>query len=185
MSAVRAPRTENAIGIRQATDADLHSIMSILNREIERSPYVYAEVPVGIAERRDWLARHATDGLPVLVAENGAQVVGWGSLSPYRSSSGYRYTLEASVYVDEPARGRGIAGRLLEALHGAAATRGVHAIVASIDFENAPSIALFERFGYREVGRLPEVGRKFETWRTQLLLLRMFDESNSNGMEHG
>lgn len=50
----------------------------------------------------------------------------------------------------------------------------MHAIVASIDSENAPSIALFERFGYVEAARLTEVGRKFERWRTQLLLLKGF-----------
>jgi L-amino acid N-acyltransferase YncA len=52
--------------------------------------------------------------------------------------------------------------------------REVHAIVASIDSENAPSIALFERFGYVEAAHLAEVGRKFERWRTQLLLLKRF-----------
>jgi L-amino acid N-acyltransferase YncA len=40
--------------------------------------------------------------------------------------------------------------------------------------ENAPSIALFERFGYVEAARLTAVGRKFERWRTQLLLLKGF-----------
>jgi L-amino acid N-acyltransferase YncA len=32
---------------------------------------------------------------------------------------------------------------------------------------------LFERHGFAEVGRLVEVGRKFERWRTQLLFLRL------------
>ena len=50
----------------------------------------------------------------------------------------------------------------------------MHAIVASIDSENAPSIALFERFGYVEAARPTEVGRKFDRWRTQLLLIKVF-----------
>lgn len=60
----------------------------------------------------------------------------------------YRFTLEASVYVARAAHRRGIGRRLLAALDDAAQVRGVHAIVASIDSENAPSIALFEQFGY-------------------------------------
>jgi len=44
--------------------------------------------------------------------------------------------------------------------------------VASIDSENAPSIALFERHGFVEAARLIEVGRKFAAWRTQLLFAR-------------
>lgn len=174
MSALRAIPNDNAIGIREATDADLHSILAILNREIERSPYVYAETPVTIDERRTWLAQHHAKELPVLVAVRESDVVGWGSLSPYRASSGYRFTVEPSVYVAESARGHGIAKRMLTALHDAAVARGAHASVASIDSANAASIALFERFDYCEVARLPEVGRKFDAWRTQLLFLRQF-----------
>lgn len=55
-----------------------------------------------------------------------------------------------------------------------ARARGVHAIVASIDSENTPSIVLFERFGYVEAARLREIGRKFDRWRTQLLLWKGF-----------
>jgi phosphinothricin acetyltransferase len=50
--------------------------------------------------------------------------------------------------------------------------RGLHVLVASIDSENAPSIALFSRLGFAEAARLREVGRKFDRWRTQLLLAR-------------
>jgi phosphinothricin acetyltransferase len=78
------------------------------------------------------------------------------------------------VYVARALHRRGIGRRLVAALDAAAQARGVHAIIASIDSENAPSIALFERFGYIEVARLTEVGRKFERWRTQLLLLKSF-----------
>jgi L-amino acid N-acyltransferase YncA len=165
---------QGQVGIREATGADLLSIAAILNREIAESPYVYAEEPVTLDERKGWLSMHRAADLPVIVATDADDaVVGWGSLSPYRSSSGYRVTLEASVYVARDAQRRGIGQALLAALHDAAKARRSHAIVASIDSDNAPSIRLFERFGYREVARLPEVGRKFDAWRTQLLLLKL------------
>jgi L-amino acid N-acyltransferase len=159
------------IGIRPATDADLLSVTAILNREILESPYVWMETPVTLGSRREWLASHAAAGFPVIVAESetGA-VLGWASLSVYRPSSGYRFTAESSVYVAREEHGRGVGRRLLSSLHDEARSRGVHAIVASIDAENAASIGLFERFGYVEVARLPEAGRKFDAWRTQLLL---------------
>jgi L-amino acid N-acyltransferase YncA len=34
--------------------------------------------------------------------------------------------------------------------------------------------SLFERFGFVEAARLTDVGRKFERWRTQLLLLKNY-----------
>ncbi len=49
---------------------------------------------------------------PVLVAIDGGELVGWASIGPWSPKGAYRRTGEVSVYVDEPARGRGI-GRLL------------------------------------------------------------------------
>ena len=161
------------IGIRDVTDADLPFVLSLLNREIAQSPYVYAEVPVTLDERRAWLATHRGAGLPVLLAVHDDAPVGWASLSPYRASSGYRHTVEASVYVAPDVQRRGVASRLLDALEMEAARSDKHVIIASIDAGNAASIALFERRGYSEVARLPEVGRKFGAWRTQILLSKV------------
>ena len=164
-----------AVSIREAADADLPNVADILNREIAGSPYLYQERPVTAGERREWLDSHRAAGLPVLIAIEPAepdQLLGWASLSPYRTSSGYRFTAEISVYVAPVAQRRGIGGRLLSRLCDEARARRMHALVASIDSENAPSIALFERHGFSEAARLPEVGRKFEQWRTQLLFLR-------------
>lgn len=165
------------IVIRDADEGDLPAIAAIFNLEIAESAFVYAETPLTLDDRRSWLQTHRSGGLPVVVATDpgdATEVLGWASLSPYRAASGYRFTLEASVYVARASHRRGIGRQLLVVLDDAARARGVHAVVASIDSENAPSIALFERFGYVEVARLTEVGRKFEQWRTQLLLLKGF-----------
>lgn len=37
-------------------------------------------------------------------------------------------------------------------------------MVGGIDADNAASIALHEALGFRETGRLPEVGAKFGRW---------------------
>jgi len=168
-------RNRNEISIRAATEADLVFICAILNAEIEASPYVYAETPVTLDERRAWLALHAAADLPIIVAtelDDDSRVLGWASLSMYRPSSGYQLTTEASVYVAPWAQRRGIGRQLLSRLCMDGRARGKHSIVASIDSENEPSIALFVKEGFREVGRLDDVGRKFSAWRTQLLFLR-------------
>jgi len=165
--------------IREATEADLPAITAMLNREIAISPYVYAETPATIDDRRGWLASHRSVDLPVKVAvdgDAGDQVLGWAALSSYRTSSGYRFTAELSVYVDPAVQRRGIGAQLVAALVQVAPARGLHALVASVDTENAASIALLERHGFVEAARLVEVGRKFERWRTQLLLLRILNE---------
>ena len=163
------------INIREAADDDLTAVAAILNREIAESPYVYADVSVTLDERRGWLTSHRAAELPVVVAtaaDESNVVLGWGALSVYRPSGGYRFTVEASVYVDPAAQRRGIGGRMLSHLCEEAKKREMHALVASIDAENSPSIALFERRGFREAARLDEVGWKFGGWRTQLLFIR-------------
>lgn len=165
------------VGIRDATEADLAAIAAMLNEQILASPYNYAEVPVTLEDRRVWLSNHQAAGLPVLVATlvqgDDSLVVGWAALSPYRASSGYRFTAETSVYVAPQHQRRGVATRMLSALEQRALELELHALIASIDSENAPSIALFERRGFAVCARLADVGRKFGAWRTQLLMHRL------------
>jgi L-amino acid N-acyltransferase YncA len=166
---------EEGIVIRDATDADVPAIVEILNIEIAESAYIYAEVPVTVEERRAWLVAHRAANLPVLVAQSTGdrRVVGWAALSPYRPSSGYRFTAELSVYVARRAQRRGTGAALVHALIDIAqGRRGLHALVGSVDAENSPSLHLLGRLGFVEVARLPEVGFKFGEWRTHLLVLR-------------
>jgi L-amino acid N-acyltransferase YncA len=170
-------RDRTAISIRDIADADLPALIEIFNREIVESPYLYIDAPVTIDDRRSWLNAHVASDFPVIVAVEPDQsdaLLGWASLSPYRPSSGYRFTAEISVYVAPLAQRRGLGSRLVSLLCDDARQRGLHALVASIDSENAPSIALFERLGFVEAARLQDVGRKFNQWRTQLLLVRTF-----------
>ena len=43
-------------------------------------------------------------------------------------------------------------------------------MIAGIEAENLASIRLHERFGFREVARMPEVGRKFDRWLDLVLM---------------
>jgi phosphinothricin acetyltransferase len=166
-------RELTAISIREATDADLPAVLEIFNREVIASPYLYVETPLTLDDRRAWLDQHRAANLPIVVAappDDGEHILGYATISPYRPSSGYRFTGEVSVYVAPFAQRGGVGRRLVAHVCDEARASGLHALVASIDSENAPSIALFSRLGFAEAARLREVGRKFDRWRTQLLL---------------
>src|SRR5262245_1702809 len=93
--------------IRLATEADLVAINDIYNHYVRSSTCTYQEESEPIESRREWFKRHGQQH-PVTVAQIDAQVVGWGSLSPYHTRTAYRFTVENSVYVRHDMQRQGI-----------------------------------------------------------------------------
>ena len=149
--------------LREAREADLDAINAIYNHYVEHSTCTYQEAPDSIEGRREWFRKHGPQH-PVIVAEEGGLVVGWGALSPYHVRTAYRHTVEDSVYVADALRGRGFGSAILRDLIERARALDHHAIIASIDAGQATSIALHARFGFVEVGRFGQIGCKFERW---------------------
>ena len=114
--------------------------------------------------RRAWFEVRVAAGLPVIVAEEDGEVLGWGALNPFKDRYGYRFTVEHSVYVAERARGRGVGRALLAELVAAARRGGFHALIAGVDGDNTASLALHTRQGFVEVARFKQVVFKFERW---------------------
>ncbi|MFF0542227.1 N-acetyltransferase family protein [Nocardia thailandica] len=151
--------------IREAVAGDLPAILVIHNANIAASTAIWDTEQVELAERRAWFDQRAAAHMPILVAEIGGEVAGYASYGQWRPKSGYRFTVENSVYVDERFQRRGVARALLtELIARARASHRVHAMVAAIESGNTGSIALHERFGFVTVGELPEVGHKFGRW---------------------
>jgi L-amino acid N-acyltransferase YncA len=107
-----------------------------------------------------------------LVAEVGGLVVGWAALSSVSDRCADAGVAENSVYVEPQHRGRGIGRALLAALIESAEAAGLWTIQTGIFPENAASIALHERCGFRIVGRRERIGRLDGEWRDTLILER-------------
>ncbi|WP_024803675.1 GNAT family N-acetyltransferase [Nocardia sp. BMG51109] len=151
--------------IRDARAADLPEILAIHNDAIAETTAIWDTAPVDLEERRAWLRDRTAAGYPVLVAESAGEVAGYASYAQWRPKSGYRFTVENSVYVADRFHRRGIATALLTELLARAERSGtVHAVIAAIESANTTSIVLHEKFGFRIVGELPEVGHKFGRW---------------------
>ncbi|MAB19882.1 MAG: N-acetyltransferase family protein, partial [Microbacterium sp.] len=105
-------------------------------------------------------------GLPFLVAESpSGQVLGYALVAPWSGKSSFRYTVENSIYLGQAAAGKGLGRALLEALIAACEEQGIREIVAVISDKGAEaSIALHEKLGFEEVGRMGRVGFKFGRW---------------------
>ncbi|MFE3292784.1 GNAT family N-acetyltransferase [Rhodococcus sp. NPDC059234] len=150
--------------IRDARPDDLPGILEIHNEAVRNTTAIWDEEPVDIDDRRAWLDGREQAGFPVLVAVDGDRVAGYASYGVWRAKSGYRHTVENSVYVHVDHHRKGIASGLMAELIERARRGGIHVMVASIESSNSTSIALHERFGFRTVGVMPEVGIKFGRW---------------------
>jgi phosphinothricin acetyltransferase len=117
-----------------------------------------------------WDASHLPDHR--LVADEDGRVVGWTALSGYSDRCCYRGVAEVSVYVAEAARGRGVGRALLARAVSDSEQDGIWTLQAGIFPENAASVALHERCGFRVVGTRERLGQLNGRWRDVLLLER-------------
>jgi phosphinothricin acetyltransferase len=161
-----APEAPFAYTIRPAEERDIPDIREIYNYYVTNSVVTFDEKPWKIAQWREKFEHLAKLGMPFLVAESpSGQVLGYALLQPWKSKSAYRYTVENSIYLGQAAAGKGLGRALMEALIEAAQQAGIREIVAAISDKGADaSIALHERLGFVEVGRMGRVGYKFGRW---------------------
>jgi phosphinothricin acetyltransferase len=117
-----------------------------------------------------WDAGHLEPGRLVCRGEDG--VLGWAALSRVSSRRVYAGVAEGSVYVAARARGRGVGRALMEALIREAEKAGIWTIQAGVFPENAPSLALLARCGFRVVGTRERLGCMNGRWRDVVLLER-------------
>src|SRR5438132_9211393 len=158
--------------VRLARAEDGEAIHSIYNVEVTTSTVTFDLVPRTAEEQREWLRAHSGPH-PAVVAVDVDEVVGFGSISPYRDRPAYATTVEDSVYVRRDRRGRGTGRLMLEELLRLARSHGFHAVVARIVGDHEASLALHRACGFTLVGMEREVGRKFGRWLDVVELQRL------------
>lgn len=162
------------MAVRPATLDDLAAIVEIYNASILTTT-TWADRPQTLPEREAWFAERQRAGDQVVVAEEDRTVLGFAAYGEFRDTTlwpGYRFTVENTVHVRDGHQGRGIGRALMTEVLTLARSSGKHAMIAAVDSENPGSIAFHVALGFHEVGRLPEIGRKFDRWLTLVLLQR-------------
>jgi phosphinothricin acetyltransferase len=113
-----------------------------------------------------FVAREASDGAH-------GPVLGWVALSGYSARRVYAGVAWESVYVAADARGRGVGRALLEMLIPASEAAGVWTLLAGVLIENAASLALHQRVGFRRIGINERIGQdRTGRWRDVVQLER-------------
>jgi L-amino acid N-acyltransferase YncA len=107
-----------------------------------------------------------------LVAVHAGTVVGWVAVSAVSTRAVYAGVVEHSVYVDPAAQGNGLGRILLDALIASSEAAGIWTIQSGVFPENAASLRLHHRAGFRTVGVRERVARHHGSWRDVILIER-------------
>ncbi len=169
------------VRIRMATEKDMPAIQEIYAHYVSNTTASFEEEPPTVAEMTARWQRVHSRGLPYLVATYRNQVVGYAYAGPFRERSGYRYTIEDSVYVSEEYRGRDVGNELMTELIARCIALGFRQMIAVIgDSTNASSLALHSRHGFFVVGALSSTCFKFGRWVDAVLMQRILGDGDNS-----
>jgi len=169
---VEPPEAPFEYAIRDARLADMPAVREIYNYYVANSTVTFDEDAMTL---REWKAKFTylhKLGMPFLVAESpSGQLLGYALVAPWKQKRAYRYTVENSIYLGPAAAGKGLGRALLGELIERSRAAGLKEIIAVIADQGAEaSIALHEKFGFEEIGRMGRVGFKFDRWLGTVLL---------------
>ncbi len=150
--------------VRAATAIDADAITVIYNHFVAHTTVTFEEEPVTPAEIQRRMESVWSAALPWVVAERDGHVTGYAYATTWKERWGYRFSVEATVYLALGAAGHGIGSALYGALFPLLQQRGIHAVMGGIALPNDASVALHEKFGMRKVAHFDAVGFKFDRW---------------------
>ena len=151
--------------MRSGRREDLPALTAIYNHFVEHSHATFDLEPFTVDARREWFGHYAATGPHrLLVAEVDGKVRGWATSGTFRTKPAYARSVETTAYCDPAATGQGLGSALYGELLDLLAREDVHRAYAGVALPNDASVALHERFGFREAGTFREVGHKFGRW---------------------
>jgi L-amino acid N-acyltransferase YncA len=154
---------------RPATVEDAAAIARIYNQGIEDRVATFETRLRSNGDVLKWF-----DGVhPMVVAEEGDQVIAFAGTSVYRPRDCYAGIAECSVYVERAARRRGAGRAVLIALHDAARATGFHKLVSRVFPENAASLKMLDSLSWTRVGVYRNHGQLDGVWRDVIIVEKL------------
>jgi phosphinothricin acetyltransferase len=151
-----------AVNIRDASEADFEAIQKIYAHHVLHGTGSFEEQPPDVEDMLTRFRAVRANGLCWLVAEDDGGIAGYAYAQRFHSRSGWRRTLEDSVYVGPGRERQGLGRALLAELLNRCAALGYGEMVAVIgDSGNLGSINLHASAGFVHAGMLKNVGLKF------------------------
>jgi ribosomal protein S18 acetylase RimI-like enzyme len=138
-----------ALEVRKAGDADLHSLVALM-RDFYAEANFRLDETLAMASFSELLSREALGS--VWIARNGQKAIGHAVLT-------VRYTMEHSglsgyvddLFVHEDFRGQGVASKLLLELEKDCLARKCRALMVEVGKDNGAGLRVYEKLGMHHV----------------------------------
>ena len=159
--------------ILPASADDAAAIAAIWNPVIRDTTITFNSVEKTELDIVAMIAERHAAGYEFLVAKQGDTLLGFASYGQFRGGVGYSYTKEHTVFLADSAQGKGVGRALLSALESHARANDVHSLIACVSDDNSTAIEFHKALGYKQVGHIPQSGRKFGRWLGMVFLQKI------------
>ena len=148
-------------------DTDGSRILEIYSMGIETRN---ATFETSVPNWAEWDSKHLKHSR--FVYEENGLILGWIAFSQVSSRYVYRGVAEVSIYIDLKYGGKGIGSKLMETGIKSSEENGIWTIQSSVFPENAATLKLHQKFGFRIIGKRERVASLDGVWRDTILLER-------------
>ena len=163
MSEIKNQKSET-MKIRKATINDARAICNIYNYYVENTVATFETVPISESEGKQRINNAISSGHLFQVGEVDGKIIGFYCTRVWNNRSAYATTAEESIYLDKDETGKGYGAQLFEHLINNIKRTKIHTLIGCICLPNESSVRLHEKFGFKQVSHMKEVGRKFNQW---------------------
>ena len=149
--------------IEKMNDSHGPGIITIFNHYIQNTFSAYFEDPLPAAffgRLVEIIKNH-----PAFVVKNAEdELIGFAFIRAYNSASSFKHTAELTYFNHPNHTRKGLGTFMLNKLIEESKARGVENVIASIASKNELSLNFHEKHGFKEQGRLLNVGKKFDQY---------------------
>lgn len=134
----------------------------------------------------DLIAASDDDNACLILAEDGEQFLGFAYWTRREMETERPHADVGRVGVSARARGMGLGRRLLQMLVDEARTAGIEVLTLDVRGNNHAAMALYEHFGFKEYGRLPNyIAIGDERWDNVFYAIDLRDSTDDELVRHG
>jgi len=149
--------------IRNVQIEDAQQLLDIYNYFVVNTVITFDLEALSLDAFKEKITTVSTD-YPFIVYEENSEILGYAYGSKFRPKPAYNNTVESTVYLKHGAQGKQIGSKLYNELLFLLKQKNVHVVLGVLTLPNEASVKLHEKFGFKEVAHLKEVGLKFGEW---------------------